>query len=255
MTLFRPCIDLHHGKVKQIVGASLSDKSGALRTNFESEHPAAYFAELYKKDRLSGGHVIMLGPGNEDAAVSALKAYPSGLQVGGGIHADNALSYLNAGATHVIITSWIFPNAVFSEERLKALVSKIGKERLVIDLSCKLTPDGWHIALDRWQTLSSFQITGKNLERLAVYCDEFLVHAADVEGLQQGMDTELIRYLAKHCPIPVTYAGGARQVEDLTLCKEISGGRVDLTIGSALDIFGGKGVRYHDCIEFNKVQR
>ncbi len=255
MTLFRPCIDLHHGKVKQIVGASLSDDSGVLRTNFESEHPASFFAELYKKDDLRGGHIIMLGPGNEEAAISALKAYPSGLQAGGGIHAENASFYLNAGATHVIVTSWIFPDGVFSEERLKTLISRIGKKHLVIDLSCKRTAEGWTIAMNRWQTLTSFQISEKNLERLASFCDEFLIHAADVEGLQQGMDTELIEFLAKYSPVPVTYAGGARQFEDLNLCKEISAGRVDLTIGSALDLFGGKGIRYHDCIEFNKKQR
>lgn len=259
MTKFRPCIDLHDGKVKQIVGSSLSDSGAGLKTNFETDRSPAWFAELYKKDHITGGHVIMLGKGNEAAAKAALGAYPGGLQVGGGITADNAKEYLDAGASHVIVTSWIFPEGKLDRSRLDALVNVVGKEHLVLDLSCKRTgidangKPTWNIAVNRWQTLIDIQITAENLNDLARYCDEFLIHAADVEGKQQGMDDELIRFLAENSPIPVTYAGGAKSLDDLKHCKEISGGKIDLTIGSALDLFGGKGVKYDECVEFNKA--
>ncbi|PWJ69136.1 MULTISPECIES: phosphoribosylformimino-5-aminoimidazole carboxamide ribotide isomerase [unclassified Fibrobacter] len=258
MTKFRPCIDLHDGKVKQIVGSSLSDSGAGLKTNFETDRSPAWFAELYKKDHIKGGHVIMLGKGNVEAAKTALAAYPGGLQVGGGITADNAKEYLDAGASHVIVTSWIFPEGKLDMERLNRLVSTVGKDRLVLDLSCKRTgvdangKPQWSIAINRWQTLIDIQITSETLNELARYCDEFLVHAADVEGKQQGMDDDLIRFLAKESPIPVTYAGGAKSLADLQHCKEISGGKIDLTIGSALDLFGGNGVKYDECVKFNE---
>ena len=259
MTKFRPCIDLHDGKVKQIVGSSLSDSGAGLQTNFETDRSSAWFAELYKKDGIKGGHVIMLGKGNESAAKDALLAYPGGLQVGGGINAQNAKEYIDAGASHVIVTSWIFPEGKLDRERLAELVKAIGKEHLILDLSCKRTGmvDGkqqWKIATNRWQTIIDIEITKATLEDLAQSCDEFLVHAADVEGKQQGMDDDLIRFLAENSPIPVTYAGGAKSLEDLIHCKEISNGKIDLTIGSALDLFGGKGVKYDDCVKFNKAQ-
>ena len=258
MTKFRPCIDLHDGKVKQIVGSSLSDSGKGLKTNFETDRSSAWFAELYKKDGIKGGHIIMLGKRNEDAAKEALVAYPGGLQVGGGINAGNAKEYIDAGASHVIVTSWIFPDGKLDRERLAELVKAIGKERLVLDLSCKRTnapneAPAWNIATNRWQTLIDVQITEATLKDLAQSCDEFLIHAADVEGKQQGMDDELIRFLAAHSPIPATYAGGAKSLEDLVHVKEISGGRIDLTIGSALDLFGGKGVKYDDCVKFNQA--
>lgn len=258
MTKFRPCIDLHDGKVKQIVGSSLSDNGEGLKTNFETDRSSAWFAELYKKDGIKGGHVIMLGKGNEAAAKAALAAYPGGLQVGGGINAQNAREYIDAGASHVIVTSWIFPDGKLDRDRLAELVNSIGKEKLVFDLSCKRTSKAseapkWNIATNRWQTLIDIQINEATLEDLAQSCDEFLIHAADVEGKQQGMDDELIQFLAKHSPIPVTYAGGAKSYEDLVHCKEISNGKIDLTIGSALDLFGGKGVKYDDCVKFNKA--
>lgn len=265
MTKFRPCIDLHDGKVKQIVGSSLSDSGIGLKTNFETEKSAAWFAELYKRDGITGGHVIMLGKGNEASAKAALAAYPGGLQVGGGINGENAKEYIDAGASHVIVTSWIFPDGKLSRDRLDSLVRSIGKERLVLDLSCKRTTTGsaattsanakpqWNIAINRWQTLIDIQINAENLADLSKYCDEFLVHAADVEGKQQGMDDELIQFLAQNSPIPVTYAGGAKSLADLEHCKQISGGKIDLTIGSALDLFGGKGVKYDDCVKFNKA--
>ncbi|MBR6318474.1 MAG: phosphoribosylformimino-5-aminoimidazole carboxamide ribotide isomerase [Fibrobacter sp.] len=259
MTKFRPCIDLHDGRVKQIVGSSLSDNGAGLKTNFETDRSPAWFAELYKKDSVRGGHVIMLGKGNVDAAKAALAAYPGGLQVGGGITADNALEYLDAGASHVIVTSWIFPDGKLDRERLERLSQTVGKERLVLDLSCKRVSDPedaeprWKIATNRWQTLIDIEITAETLEDLSRYCDEFLIHAADVEGKQQGMDDELIMFLAEHSPIPCTYAGGAKSLADLKHCKVISNGVIDLTIGSALDLFGGKGVKYEDCVRFNKA--
>lgn len=259
MTKFRPCIDLHDGKVKQIVGSSLSDSGAGLKTNFETDRSPAWFAELYKKDRITGGHVIMLGKGNEAAAKAALAAYPNGLQIGGGINGSNAKEYMDAGASHVIVTSWIFPDGKLDRERLATLVSIVGKEHLVLDLSCKRTgvdADGkptWNIATNRWQTLIDIQITKETLADLAESCDEFLIHAADVEGKQQGMDDDLIRFLADNSPIPVTYAGGAKSLEDLVHCNEISNGKIDLTIGSALDLFGGKGVKYDDCVKFNQA--
>lgn len=257
MTKFRPCIDLHDGKVKQIVGSSLNDSGEGLKTNFETDRSPAWFAELYKKDNIRGGHVIMLGKGNVDAAKAALSAYPGGLQVGGGITADNAKEYIDAGASHVIVTSWIFPEGKLDIGRLERLLETVGKEHLVLDLSCKRTSapgdkPRWNIATNRWQTLIDVEITEDTLANLARYCDEFLVHAADVEGKQQGMDDDLIRFLAAHSPIPVTYAGGAKSLQDLQHVKEISGGKIDLTIGSALDLFGGKGVKYDDCVKFNQ---
>ena len=257
MTKFRPCIDLHDGKVKQIVGSSLNDSGEGLKTNFETDRSPAWFAELYKKDNIRGGHVIMLGKGNVDAAKAALSAYPGGLQVGGGITADNAKEYIDAGASHVIVTSWIFPEGKLDIGRLERLLETVGKAHLVLDLSCKRTSapgdkPRWNIATNRWQTLIDVEITEDTLANLARYCDEFLVHAADVEGKQQGMDDDLIRFLAAHSPIPVTYAGGAKSLQDLQHVKEISGGKIDLTIGSALDLFGGKGVKYDDCVKFNQ---
>jgi phosphoribosylformimino-5-aminoimidazole carboxamide ribotide isomerase len=255
MTQFRPCIDLHDGHVKQIVGGTLSDSGGGLVTNFISDKPASYFAEKYRKDNLTGGHVILLGSGNESAAQDALSAYPGGLQIGGGISIDNAKGWLEKGASHVIVTSWIFQNKSLQMDRLSALVSAIGKNRLVLDLSCRRFQGGWNIAINRWQTLTPVQILPKTLDLFAGYCAEFLIHAADVEGKQAGMDEELIAFLAKHSLIPVTYAGGARSIADLERCQAISQGTVDLTIGSALDIFGGKGASYADCIEFNQRHR
>lgn len=267
MTKFRPCIDLHDGKVKQIVGSSLSDSGAGLKTNFETDRSPAWFAELYKKDSIRGGHVIMLGKGNVEAAKAALAAYPGGLQVGGGITADNAMEYIRAGASHVIVTSWIFPEGKLDRERLERLSKTVGRDHLVLDLSCKRiakasTGDSvlhgkdcprWKIAINRWQTLIDIEITAETLNDLARYCDEFLIHAADVEGKQQGMDDELIVFLAENSPIPCTYAGGAKSLADLEHCKQISNGKIDLTIGSALDLFGGKGVKYEDCVRFNKA--
>ena len=253
MTQFRPCIDLHQGQVKQIVGGSLNDEGAD--TNFVSSHSAEYYAELYAKHQLMGGHVIALGPGNTEAALSALAAFPKGLQFGGGINADNAKSFLDAGASHVIVTSFLFENGQFSWSKLEQIKQQAGVERLILDLSCRRTDSGWNIATDRWQTVTDTAITPETLQTLSAHCAEFLVHAADVEGLQQGIDQDLVSLLGKHCSIPVTYAGGARSLDDLKLVNELSQGKVDLTIGSALDIFGGRGITLDQCIEWNNRLR
>lgn len=250
--MFRPCIDLHDGRVKQLVGGTLTDHGGGLRTNFVSERPSSYFAELYRRDVLPGGHVIMLGPGNEQAAIEALAAYPGGLHIGGGIQLDNAVRYLEAGASHVIVTSWVFRDGRLDEDRLKALVQKVGRERLVLDLSCRRRENRYYVVTDRWQRFTDLEVTPRTLETLACSCAEFLVHGVDVEGLCQGIDETLVRLLGDACPIPATYAGGAKSLADLERVSELSADRVDLTIGSALDIFGGTGVRYADALEFNR---
>jgi phosphoribosylformimino-5-aminoimidazole carboxamide ribotide isomerase len=250
--MFRPCIDLHEGKVKQIVGGTLSDAPGQLRTNFVSERPASWFAELYMRDGLKGGHVIMLGPGNEDAARSALQAYPGGMHVGGGIDADNARAWLDAGASHVIVTSWVFRDGHMDERRLAELVKTIGRNRLVLDLSCRRRGADYFVVTDRWQKFTDLRISFETLKTLAVSCAEFLVHAVDVEGLCRGVDQELVSKLGDWSSIPTTYAGGASALADLERVTRLGQGRIDLTIGSALDIFGGSGVRYEDVVAFNR---
>ena len=253
MTLFRPCIDLHEGTVKQIVGGSLGADVATLQTNFESDRSAGYYAELYAQDALSGGHVIKLGPNNDAAAAESLAAYPRGLQIGGGIHAENATDWLELGASHVIVTSWLFDtNGVFLPARLEALLREVGKERLVIDLSCRRIGEGWVVAMNRWQTQTNVCVDAPTLAALSESCAEFLVHAADVEGKCEGIDVELVRFLGENCSIPVTYAGGVNSFEDLATVQELSQGKVDLTIGSALDLFGGSKVRYIDCVQWNR---
>ncbi|KAF2200845.1 Phosphoribosylformimino-5-aminoimidazole carboxamide ribotide isomerase [Delitschia confertaspora ATCC 74209] len=257
MTKFRPCIDLHAGSVKQIVGGTLSTTSdSSLKTNFTSELPASYYASLYKQHNLSGAHVIMLGPGNEDAAREALKAWPAGMQVGGGITEENAARWVEAGAEKVIITSYLFPNSTFSLPRLEAVLRALGndKNKLVIDLSCRRKDNRWFVATNKWQTVTDFELNQDSISLLQPHCSEFLIHAADVEGLQRGIDHELVTALASWCSIPVTYAGGGRSIEDLELVKRLSHGKVDLTIGSALDIFGGSAVKFEDCVKWNQAQ-
>lgn len=252
--MFRPCIDLHEGKVKQIVGGTLGAASD-LRTNFVSDRSSVYYAELYRRDGLTGGHVIMLGPGNEEAARAALKAYPGGLQIGGGINFDNAKGYLEDGASHVIVTSWVFQGGKVDWERLNGLVKAIGKERLVLDLSCRKREGEYFVVTDRWQKFTELTISQSTLEKLADYCVEFLIHAVDVEGLCQGIDHELVKDLGQWSPIPTTYAGGANSLTDLENVTRLGEGKIDLTIGSALDIFGGTGVRYQDAVDFNLKEK
>jgi len=250
--MFRPCIDLHEGKVKQIVGGTLSDAPGQLRTNFISDRPASWFAELYRKDDLKGGHVIMLGAGNEEAARSALRAFPGGMHIGGGVNVDNARGWLGAGASHVIVTSWVFRDGHMDERRLEELVKTIGKDRLVLDLSCRRRGEDYFVVTDRWQKFTDLKISEKTLQTLAGSCAEFLVHAVDVEGLCRGVDKELVSLLGEGAPIPTTYAGGASSLSDLEEVTRLGQGKIDLTIGSALDIFGGTSVRYEDVVAFNR---
>ena len=244
---FRPCIDLKDGQVVQIIGGTLTDDGAGVVTNFTSEQSAADFARLYRSDGLRGGHVIMLGPGSEDAAQSALSAYPGGLQVGGGITAANAGQWLDAGASHVIVTSFLFENGDLSPRRLQAMTQSVGKDRLVIDISCRRSSGGqYYAATNRWQTVTPTRLEIDLIRRLEPFCAEFLVHAADVEGKREGIDEELVRLLGGWVTLPTTYAGGAKSLEDIARVAELSGGKVDLTIGSALDIFGGSQVRYED---------
>ncbi len=253
MTQFRPCIDLHQGAVKQIVGGSLRDSKDDIVENFVSEKPAAFYASLYAADELLGGHLIKLGPGNDEAALEALSAYPGGLQIGGGITIDNAPVWLEAGASHVIVTSWLFDESgQFQLDRLKQLSSEIGIKRLVVDLSCRREGAGWVVAMNRWQTKTSLSIDSKTLDMLADFADEYLIHAADVEGLCNGIDEELVRLMGDWGGIPMTYAGGASSISDLQRVSDLSQGKVDLTIGTALDIFGGTGVRYADAVAWNR---
>jgi phosphoribosylformimino-5-aminoimidazole carboxamide ribotide isomerase len=253
MTRFRPCIDLHQGKVKQIVGGSLRDDGAGPTENFVSEQPAGWFAENFRNDGLTGGHVIKLGPGNDAAAREALAAWPGGLQIGGGINEANAAEWLDAGASHVIVTSALFDSeGKFLEEILRSLVAKIGREKLVIDLSCRRTTEGWTVAMNRWQSPTELAVDHATLDRLAPFCDEFLIHAADVEGLCRGIDADLVGLLGTWGKLPVTYAGGAATMNDLLLVEQAGRGAVDVTVGSALDLFGGKGLCYKDLVEWNK---
>lgn len=252
---FRPCIDIHNGKVKQIVGGSLKDQGNEAKTNFSSEYEADYYAEMYKKDGLTGGHIILLNPvtseyydATKQQALKALAAYPQGMQIGGGITAENAKEYLDAGASHVIVTSYVFKNGEIHWENLKKLYDAVGKEHIVLDLSCRKRDGIYYIVTDRWQTFTQVKLTAEVLTELAGYCDEFLVHGVDVEGKASGVETELVKLLSEWNGIPVTYAGGIGTMDDLNHFEEISKGKIDYTIGSALDLFGGK-IPYIDIIK------
>lgn len=248
---FRPCIDLHDGKVKQIVGSTLSDSQATLRTNFSSDLPPAHYATLYRRDNLRGGHIIMLGGGNEEAAREALATWPGGMQVGGGITADNAVFWLDQGASHLIVTSHVFHDGQLDRQRLDRLTRLVGKDRLVLDLSCRWRHDGYYVVTDRWQRFTELRISLAVLDELAASCDEFLVHAVDVEGKCMGIDTRLLDLLATSVPIPTTYAGGVASMADLEQIRTSGCGRIDVTVGSALDIFGGTGLCYQDVVAYH----
>ena len=243
---FRPCIDIHNGKVKQIVGGSLKDQGNQANENFVSEQDASYYAQLYKEKGITGGHVILLNkkdseyyPETKRQALLALSTYPGGLQVGGGIDAENACEFLTAGASHVIVTSYVFKNGEIYWDNLKKLCMAVGKEHVVLDLSCRKKDGRYYIVTDRWQTFTNVELGTKILGRLSGYCDEFLVHGVDVEGKASGIEQELIEIL-KQADIPVTYAGGIGSMEDLEQIRRTGNGKVDFTIGSALDLFGGR---------------
>ncbi len=246
---FRPCIDIHDGSVKQIVGGTLSDlDDGAkgLRENFVSSHDAAYYAAMYREDGLEGGHIIILNKigtpeyeASKQAAFSALAVYPGAMQIGGGINADNAPEYIAAGASHVIVTSFVFKDGMVDYDALKTISKAVGREHLVLDLSCKKVGNEYFIATDRWQHLTEERLSYDFMDEMAKYCDEFLVHGADVEGRQGGIDRDLVGLLARYKGIPVTYAGGIRDFSDIQLISYLSEDNLDFTVGSALDIFGG----------------
>ncbi|KAJ7700089.1 Phosphoribosylformimino-5-aminoimidazole carboxamide ribotide isomerase [Mycena rosella] len=251
---FRPCIDLHDGKVKQIIGGTLSEAAPeSLKTNFVSSQSAGEFARLYRSNNLEGGHVIKLGPGNDAAASDALASWPGGLQIGGGINDKNAQEWLDAGASKVIVTSYLFPDARFSLKRLEALSHAVGKERLVVDESCRKRGDAWFVAMNKWQEMTDLEVSRESLDMLSKHCSEFLIHAADVEGLCQGIDEALVNKLGEWVAIPCTYAGGAKSIDDLDLVDRLSGGKVDLTYGSSLDIFGGSLVVFDELVAHNNL--
>jgi phosphoribosylformimino-5-aminoimidazole carboxamide ribotide isomerase len=252
---FRPCIDLRNGRVVQIVGGSL--KNGAEQnpiTNFETQRSPADYASLYQADNLTGGHVIALGPGNRQAALIALRAFPGGLQMGGGITPENAAEYLAAGASHVIVTSYVFKDGQVDLDRLDQIIQTVGQERLVLDLSCRKRDGDFWVVTNRWQQFTDVRVNRATLERLAAYCAEFLVHGVDVEGKRLGIDETLVALLGNGSPLPVTYAGGANSLADLDRVKIVGHGRVDLTIGSALDIFGGT-IKYRDVVAWQQEQK
>ncbi len=243
---FRPCIDIHNGSVKQIVGGSLKDAGNEAKENFVSKQEASFFAELYKKSGLRGGHVIMLNPpgspyyeATRTQAMKALAAYPMGLQIGGGITPENAGAFLDAGASHVIVTSYVFRDGRIDYGNLKKMADAVGRDRLVLDLSCKRTEKGYFVVTDRWQKLTQEKVDMALLDRLADCCDEFLVHAVDVEGRADGIEEQLAGMLGGWGKRPMTYAGGIHSYEDLELIRRLGKGRLNVTVGSALDMFGG----------------
>lgn len=249
---FRPCIDLRNGRVVQIVGGSLRDDNPqSTVVNFESERSAADYAAMYRRDGLSGGHVIALGPGNQEAAFAALGAYPGGLQYGGGVTPENAAEYLDAGASHVIATSCVFRQGRLDRDALDKLVETVGRSHLVLDLSCRRRDGRYIVVTDRWQKFSDLEVNAALLADLAEHCDEFLVHGVDVEGRRMGIEAALVEMLGRHSPIPVTYAGGVASPADLELIERLGGGRVDATVGSALDIFGGN-VAYAEILAWHR---
>lgn len=255
---FRPCIDIHNGKVKQIVGGSLRDRGDMVITNFASDYNADFYAELYKRDGLTGGHVILLNAKTSEyyeatkaQAMSALRTYRGGLQIGGGITADNAAEYLKAGASHVVVTSYVFKDGEIHWPNLKKLVAAVGREHVVLDLSCRKKDEKYYVVTDRWQTFTSVEVNSQLLDDMAEYCDEFLVHGVDVEGKSSGVELELVKILAEWDRIPITYAGGIGSLKDLQEFEEACGGKLDFTIGSALDLFGGS-IPYEDVKNWGK---
>ncbi|MBQ2287796.1 MAG: phosphoribosylformimino-5-aminoimidazole carboxamide ribotide isomerase [Lachnospiraceae bacterium] len=243
---FRPCIDIHNGKVKQIIGGSLKDEGNHAEENFISELDAAWYAKKYRSDGLSGGHIILLNPEDSEyykadveQALGALAAYPGGLQIGGGIHLGNAELFLSAGASHVIVTSYVFKDGQIHFDRLKELSDKIGKEHLVLDVSCRKKGNDYYIVTDRWQKFTSVKMNLETLHMLEPYCDEFLIHAVDVEGKAAGIEQPIAKLLGTFTACPVTYAGGVGSFKDLHDLRTLGNNQIHVTIGSALDLFGG----------------
>lgn len=255
---FRPCIDIHNGKVKQIVGSSLKDIGNEAKENFVAEHGAEWFAQFYKQNGLKGGHIILLNPKNSEyydetkqQALSALNEFRGGMQIGGGINPDNASEYLFAGASHVIVTSYVFQNGSIHYDNLQKMKNAVGKDKLVLDLSCRKKGNDYYVVTNRWQNFSDVIVNDELLEKLSMYCDEFLVHAVDVEGKNNGIETEIASLLGKWNGIPITYAGGISSLHDIETLFKYSNGKLDYTIGSALELFGGS-IKLQDLIDLNK---
>ena len=243
---FRPCIDIHNGSVKQIIGGSLTDSGNQAVDNFISGQNAAFYAKKYREDGLSGGHIILLNPKGTEfyeadvrQAKSALEEYPGGMQIGGGMDEGNAEKFLAMGASHIIVTSYVFRDGMIYMERLKRMASLLGKEHLVLDLSCRYAGDDYYIVTDRWQKVTKVKMNRQTLEMLAEFCDEFLIHALEVEGKASGVEKEVVRRLGERRVLPVTYAGGIHSLEDIDWIREAGNGFIDFTVGSALDLFGG----------------
>ncbi len=252
----RPCIDIHNGKVKQIVGGTLRDEGDSANENFVSEKDAVFYAKFYKKYHLKGGHIILLNAPSSSffeetkrQAVEALKAYPGGLQIGGGITADNAEEYIEKGASHVIVTSYVFKDGSIRYENMEKLIDRIGKEKIVLDLSCRKKDGSYYIVTDRWQNYTNVKLEEKTLEQFSDYCDEFLIHAVDVEGKASGIEEELAALLGGWNKIPITYAGGVHSFSDLEKLRLLGKNKVNVTIGSALDLFGGE-LKWEEVIEY-----
>lgn len=250
---FRPCIDIHNGKVKQIVGGSLLDKGDQAKENFVSQQDAAFYANYYKERGIVGGHIILLNPATSEfyeatkqQAMLALKAYQGGMQIGGGINSENALEYIEAGASHVVVTSYVFRDGKVNWDNLEKLVRVVGKDKIVLDLSCRKKDGMYYVVTDRWQKFTEEVLNEQLLERFRHHCDEFLIHAVDVEGKASGIETELVKMLGAYGKLPVTYAGGVSSYQDIEQIKQLGNNNLDVTIGSALDLFGGK-------LEFEKV--
>lgn len=258
---FRPCIDIHNGRVKQIVGSSLRDGGNTAVDNFVSDYDAAYYAARYREDQLEGGHIILLNPPGSEyyeadcrQAEKALDAYPGGMQLGGGVTAESAARFIERGASHVIVTSYVFRQGQIDYGNLKKLEEAVGRERIVLDLSCRRRDDSYYIVTDRWQKYTDVEVNHDTLETLAQHCGEFLIHAVDVEGKSGGIDEVLAERIGSWKGIPVTYAGGVRNMEDLKRLEEAGGGRLDVTVGSALDLFGG-ALKYEDVVAYCRGSR
>lgn len=256
---FRPCIDIHNGSVKQIVGSSLRDTGNQAIDNFVSEQDGAFYAKLYKEAGIKGGHIILLNPTSseyyeqtKEQAILALQEYPQGLQIGGGITADNAQEFIDLGASHVIVTSYVFKDGKVNYDNLKKLYEIVGKEHLVLDISCRYKEDGYYIVTDRWQKFTEEKVTYELLDKLSQYCDEFLIHAVDVEGKASGIEEELAKLVGNWGKIPITYAGGVHNFEDLDKLYKLGENKLNVTIGSALDLFGGS-MEYLKVIDFCKA--
>lgn len=255
---FRPCIDIHNGKVKQIVGGTLADQNNQAKENYVSEQDAGYYARLYQENGLKGGHIILLNPegsayypADVEQASRALARYPGGLQIGGGMNPQNAGRFLDMGATHVIVTSYVFRDGVIYYDRLKEMVEAVGKEHLVLDLSCRKRGDQYYVVTDRWQKFTREQVSVQLMEQLASYCDEFLIHAVDMEGTAKGIEEPLAQMLGAWSGCPITYAGGVGSFEDLERLRKLGRNHLDVTIGSALDLFGGS-MKYEEVLNYCK---